>query len=485
MLEWNELKCNPPGDTDRLEVVTESAGRNRENAIGSKHRDAPGFEAVEIVERPATLPGETRQSASPETKTRGPPIKAVPLAPFVASEIPHRRWVISDYACRGVVTTLVGPGGMSKSTLLLQKALALATGRGEICGFHIPKAVKAWVWNQEDDMQEMQRRIAAIMQAFGVSWDDLKDEHGEPRLFISSGVERPLTLAVRKDHGAVVGTPQVDEIISEIKANSIGAFFADPLVEFHEADENSNIQMRAVLGQVRRIAVEGDCAALLSAHTRKPPQASSDGFAGDMDSMRGGGSQVGVVRVGATLFSMSEKDAKAHVIPASKARHDYVRLDIGKNNLAPKPQEPMWFLREGAMIGARFEHKGESVGYLRPVKLDRTKGGAKKISTQSLPTVLAEIMATAGMFERYVKISEVVATGTPEQAAIFGDKKNRSAIVKAGFDGRTESLEDAGRVSFRADQGREMTVYLMRREQLPKVENSAGSKLGNEEKSEA
>jgi hypothetical protein len=48
MLEWNETRCFPPQDIEDLERVVESAGRNRENAIGSLHPFAPGFEAVEI-----------------------------------------------------------------------------------------------------------------------------------------------------------------------------------------------------------------------------------------------------------------------------------------------------------------------------------------------------------------------------------------------------------------------------------------------------
>jgi hypothetical protein len=52
-LEWNETHCDPPGDIDRLAVVVESAGCNRDNAIGCKHPLAPGFTAHEIEERPA------------------------------------------------------------------------------------------------------------------------------------------------------------------------------------------------------------------------------------------------------------------------------------------------------------------------------------------------------------------------------------------------------------------------------------------------
>jgi hypothetical protein len=51
--EWNETHCNSLGDLERLPVVCESAGRNRENPIGSKHPLAPGFEAVEIDETKA------------------------------------------------------------------------------------------------------------------------------------------------------------------------------------------------------------------------------------------------------------------------------------------------------------------------------------------------------------------------------------------------------------------------------------------------
>jgi Bifunctional DNA primase/polymerase, N-terminal len=49
---WNETRCNPPGDEDRLLVVVESAMVNRDSPIGCKHPKA-GFEVVEIAERPA------------------------------------------------------------------------------------------------------------------------------------------------------------------------------------------------------------------------------------------------------------------------------------------------------------------------------------------------------------------------------------------------------------------------------------------------
>jgi hypothetical protein len=57
MLGWNETHCDGAGDVDRLEVVVESAGRNRANSIGCLHPLAPGFEAVEIAERAPSVAG--------------------------------------------------------------------------------------------------------------------------------------------------------------------------------------------------------------------------------------------------------------------------------------------------------------------------------------------------------------------------------------------------------------------------------------------
>lgn len=64
MHEWNETHCFPPGDLERLPVVVESAGRNRDKAIGANHPLAPGFEPVEIDESKAPV-GNARSAALP------------------------------------------------------------------------------------------------------------------------------------------------------------------------------------------------------------------------------------------------------------------------------------------------------------------------------------------------------------------------------------------------------------------------------------
>lgn len=361
MLGWNETCCEPPLELEDPQRICESAGRNRENAIGKSHPGAGGFDVVEIDESRA--PQGTANLSAP----RSPPSTglATPLLQFDPVGLELRPWVIPGFACRGRVTLLAGPGGVAKSTYYLMVAIATVSGRGDICGFPILKRERVWVWNQEDDIAEMQRRVAAIMKAFGVSWDDLKDEDGSPILFLDSGVDKPLMLASRSAEHSIVPGKQVADVIATAKANKIAVIILDPLVEFHEASENDNVQM-----------VEADCAAMLSTHTRKPPVASSDGFAGEMDAARGASAQLGVVRIGATIFSMSPKQAKEHRLAEGTTHLDYVRIDIAKNNLAPVLPEPIWFKREGVRVGGGFEQEGESVGVLRPVSLDKKAGSA-------------------------------------------------------------------------------------------------------------
>ncbi len=50
--EWSETRCDPPMDAADVAHAAESAENNMQNAIGSKHSGAPGFDAVEIAPQP-------------------------------------------------------------------------------------------------------------------------------------------------------------------------------------------------------------------------------------------------------------------------------------------------------------------------------------------------------------------------------------------------------------------------------------------------
>ncbi len=224
------------------------------------------------------------------------------------------------------------------------------------------------------------------MLAFTVSFDDLKDENGRTMLLLNSGVEAPFMLAQRTLEGTMRPGKDLRAAIEAAKAQGIDMLILDPLVEMHEAGENETVQMRAVLGYVRQIAKEVGCAALVNAHTRKPDKAKSDSYAGDMDSARGASSQIGVIRIGATIYNAGKSDPSKWAFDGSPL--DYVRIDIGKNNLGKKTREPIWFKYDGVSIG--FEN--ELIGILRPVTL-KQKGAVAVDSPDLLEIIAATIAA--------------------------------------------------------------------------------------------
>lgn len=105
-IDWNESHCNPPGDTDRLERVVESAGVNRENAIGSKHTEAPGFEPTEIDETKAP-PSEPAIPAGDLIKSSAEFIKGFVPPEYLIDGMLQRRFCYSMTAQTGVGKTAI------------------------------------------------------------------------------------------------------------------------------------------------------------------------------------------------------------------------------------------------------------------------------------------------------------------------------------------------------------------------------------------
>jgi hypothetical protein len=276
--------------------------------------------------------------------------------------LPRRRWLLGRSLLRGHVTVEVAPPGVGKSTLGIEQAVAVVTGR-EITGHKVHERAKAWIYNNEDDLDELKRRLAAILQHWDIPLDELKG-----RLALNSGADRPLLVAKADRAGEVVRLPDVDTCIEQIRAKGIGLFIVDPFIETHEVNENLNEQIKTVAAMFREIARQGDCAVMLVHHTAKPPIAASDGHAGNMNTARGASALTGIARIVQTLFSMSPKDAERYGV-AEEERHLLVRLDDAKANVGLITGEPCWFRRIGVTIA-----NGDEVGVLVPEELEMDAG---------------------------------------------------------------------------------------------------------------
>jgi hypothetical protein len=244
------------------------------------------------------------------------------------TQIPPRQWLYGTQLLRGFVTVLVAPGGTGKSAYAMAVAAALASGK-PFLGEHIFASVRTAVLNLEDPMDELDRRLAAIMLRHKLDRDDL-----DGRMFLHSGEDRQLTMATLSDDGFTVIHPDEEPLIEQIRANDLGLVIADPYAESHTLEENSNPQMIQAAAAWRRVARATNCAVMLVHHVRK-------GAVTDMDASRGAKGLTDSARVGLLLSPMTEDDSRSLGI-GDDERWRYVRLDDGKANMAPRATKARW-----------------------------------------------------------------------------------------------------------------------------------------------
>lgn len=243
----------------------------------------------------------------------------------------------------------VSPGGVGKSSLVLAEAVSMSSGRS-LLHFAPEAPMRIWYWNGEDPRDELDRRIAAICKHFGICRDEL-----EGRLFVDSGRQLPICLAVEERSGVKIATADVEALAEAIKAESIDVLFVDPFVSSHMVAESDNMSIETVARQWAEIADRTDCAIELVHHTRKSRDELS------ADDARGAGALVNRARSVRVLNRMIKADAtKAGIEERDCWR--YFRVDDAKQNLAPPSTTATWCQLESVDLGNGGIGVGDEVG---------------------------------------------------------------------------------------------------------------------------
>src|SRR5262245_11841414 len=76
--------------------------------------------------------------------------------------MPPRQWLLGNQFCRSFISSIVAAGGTGKSALRLLQFISLATGQ-PLCGQYIFRRCRVLLISLEDDRDEMQRRIKAVL----------------------------------------------------------------------------------------------------------------------------------------------------------------------------------------------------------------------------------------------------------------------------------------------------------------------------------
>ena len=128
----------------------------------------------------------------------------------------------------------------------------------------------------------------------------------------------------------------------------------DPFIAIHKV-QNNNPSIDQVVKQLGWIANLRNCAIEIVHHVRKPPAGQHEVTA---DDTRGGGAIVNAVRSCRVLNRMSNDEAERARVERDE-RYRYIRVDSGKQNLAP-PEKAKWrylasiSFRTGTRAGGRI-----------------------------------------------------------------------------------------------------------------------------------
>src|SRR5262249_5283391 len=157
-------------------------------------------------------------------------------------------------------TATAAPGGFGKTSLCMVEAVAMATGR-KLLGEQPLERLKVWYHNGDDDINEIDRRVAAICQHFDISQEELRGW-----FFRTSSVEFPLKVA------RGYGDMKIDNVIraqmqAEIAEYQIDICTLDPFVKLHSTNEQDNGRMAEVVEVFASIASAEGCGVELVHHT--------------------------------------------------------------------------------------------------------------------------------------------------------------------------------------------------------------------------
>jgi hypothetical protein len=305
------------------------------------------------------------------------------LMDAVAS-MPRREWQIPRLLLVGYISLIVGPGGVAKSMLQLIAAVSVATGR-DLLGLGPVHRCNALVINNEDDKDELQRRIAAVLVQFEIGPVEL-----EGKLFTISGYMQPVRFAFHLEN-TVSRSQVLDQIEALIKEREIGALFFDPFISMHTAPENDNNAMDQVVSICKILAGESGIAINIAHHTRKIG-GDSEAHAGDAESGRGASAIKDAARAAVTIARMGRSTAQKLGF-SDEERGNYIRMDVGKMNFAAHDSKANWYKIESVRLS-----NGDTVGVPAPINLDplfsQAQDSRKKWTAESMAAAVSSLFPT-------------------------------------------------------------------------------------------
>jgi AAA domain len=245
-----------------------------------------------------------------------------------AATIPAREVLYGRHYIRRNIGATIGAGGRMKTSYVLFEAVEMATGRNLTTGEALPgRSLRVLILNAEEDQDELDRRVAAICQHYGVTEADLGG-----RLFVKSVRDRPLRLATFVKGIATLNRPALAALAALIERRQADVFILDPWVSFHAVNESSNTDMDLVIKEgLGGIATRTNSAGEICHHPGKPKPGQAETTVEDA---RGASAILWAVR-SARVFNFMTPDEASKLGISEDHRRRHTRITNGKANMGP------------------------------------------------------------------------------------------------------------------------------------------------------
>jgi hypothetical protein len=263
------------------------------------------------------------------------------------SEIAPREFLYGDHYQRQYASVTIAPTKVGKSSLGIVEALAMASGK-PLLGVKPEGLFRVRIWNGEDPIEEMERRIVAAMQHYGLSEVDIGD-----RLLVDSGRQQPIAIARQMRDGAKVWEPVVLNLRKSIETQRVDCLIVDPFVKSHSVSENDNMAIDVVVGEWSRLAGATRVALELVHHSRK-----TNGAEASIDDARGASALVSAARAARVLTRMTKREAEKLGL-LKKYKRLFRFADAASNMTAPVDDEDRWMeIASIDLRNAQFDEAG-------------------------------------------------------------------------------------------------------------------------------
>lgn len=250
-----------------------------------------------------------------------------------------RAWAIDRFAPTGKVTVLAGPGGVSKSMLMLHVLVHAALGQ-DWGGFKVDEPLRSLYVSYEDDTQELHKRIHTLAEAlrdqdagtFDLLYDVSGSINANMRVFAADDDATAWLLLTKPDKWEQPArTERIEWLVGYLKAKSIKLLVLDPAVYTHQLEENNIADMATYMQTLTYIAKQAQCAVVVLHHVNKQTgwltlndvnQSSLRGASSFADNARSVGMVVNMPHKDAEQFGIAEEDVKRFLV-FKHVKHNY------------------------------------------------------------------------------------------------------------------------------------------------------------------